>query len=65
MMIPRPSNETDFESYQAAISDYAQTCIDQSYPGILAHTSTKETVKDWNSLRQALGYETMHFLTWS
>ncbi|KDQ19580.1 hypothetical protein BOTBODRAFT_28154 [Botryobasidium botryosum FD-172 SS1] len=57
-----PANEAEFEAYQAPVRAYAQSCIDQSTPkGIVAHVSTVETVQDWNSLREALGYDNMHF----
>jgi hypothetical protein len=58
-----PSNEASFKSYQATVATYAQSCIDNSTPkGIVAHIGTHETVQDWNSLREALGYEWFHFL---
>ena len=56
----------EFTAYQAAANAYAQSCIDLSVPkGIVAHVSTAETIQDWNSLRDALGYEKLHFLAWS
>jgi len=59
-----PANETEFKASQAAISTYAQSCIDLSTPkGIVAHVGTAETVEDWNNLREALSYEKLHFLS--
>jgi len=59
-----PANEADFKAYQAAVSTYAQSCVDLSTPkGILTHVSTDDTVQDWDSLREALGYEWFHFLS--
>ena len=61
-----PASEVEFAAYQAAANTYAQSCIDLSVPkGIVAHVGTAETVQDWNSLRDALGYEKLHFLSWS
>ncbi|KDQ19583.1 hypothetical protein BOTBODRAFT_443477 [Botryobasidium botryosum FD-172 SS1] len=58
-----PTNEAEFEAYQAPVRAYAQSCIDQSTPkGIVAHIGTAETVQDWDSLREALCYDKMHFL---
>ena len=62
--IHSPANETDFKAYRAAVSTYAQSCIDLSTPkGITAHIGTADTVQDWNSLREALGYKRLHFLS--
>lgn len=66
MYIFSPSNEAEFATYQAAATKYANSCSTQSTPqGILAHLSTNELIQDWDLLRAALGYETMHALTWS
>lgn len=59
-----PSSEEEFASYQALANRYAQSCMESSTPpGILAHIGTAETIQDWDSLREALGYDTMDFLT--
>jgi hypothetical protein len=59
-------DQTEFTVYQAAVGKFAQSCIDLSIPkGIVAHVGTAETVQDWNSLREALGYDQMHFLALS
>ncbi|KDQ19584.1 hypothetical protein BOTBODRAFT_443473 [Botryobasidium botryosum FD-172 SS1] len=58
-----PTNEAEFEAYQAPVKTYAQSCIDHSTPqGIVAHVGTAETAQDWDSLREALGYDKMHFI---
>ncbi|KAF9458282.1 hypothetical protein BDZ94DRAFT_1173972 [Collybia nuda] len=61
-----PSNEAEFSAYQAAVTKFANSCSTQTKPeGILAHLSTNEAIQDWDLLRAALGYDTMHALTWS
>ncbi|EIM92815.1 uncharacterized protein STEHIDRAFT_165026 [Stereum hirsutum FP-91666 SS1] len=58
-----PSTAEDFASYQALATQYAQSCIELSTPtGILAHMATTDTIQDWNSVRDALGYDTMDYL---
>lgn len=58
-----PSTAEDFASYQALATQYAQSCIELSTPtGILAHMATADTIQDWNSVRDALGYDTMDYL---
>ncbi|KDQ19582.1 hypothetical protein BOTBODRAFT_170657 [Botryobasidium botryosum FD-172 SS1] len=58
-----PSNEAEFEAYQAPVRTFAQSCIDQSTPkGIVNNLGTVETARDWDSLRAALSYDKMHFL---
>ncbi|KIM77254.1 hypothetical protein PILCRDRAFT_12233 [Piloderma croceum F 1598] len=56
-----PASESEFKALQTAVGMYAQSCIDLSTPnGIVSHVGTSETVQDWESLRQALGYEKLH-----
>lgn len=63
MSFVRPSTEEEFASYQALAARYAQSCMDMSTPpGILAHVGTADTIQDWNSVREALGYDTLNFL---
>ncbi|EIM92798.1 uncharacterized protein STEHIDRAFT_136539 [Stereum hirsutum FP-91666 SS1] len=58
-----PSTEEEFASYQALAARYAQSCMELSTPpGILAHVGTADTIQDWNSVREALGYDTLNFL---
>lgn len=58
-----PSTAEELASYQALATKYAQSCVELSTPaGILAHMATADTIQDWNSLRDALGYDTMDFL---
>jgi hypothetical protein len=43
------------------VRGYAQTCIDLSTPpGIVQYIGTREVVQDWDRVRAALGYDTMH-----
>jgi hypothetical protein len=64
--IRSPSSQAEFTAYQAFATAYAESCIKFSVPkGIVAHVSTRETVQDWNSLRRALGYDKMHFMSYS
>ena len=57
-------DQTEYTVYQTAVHKFTQSCINLSIPkGIVAHVGTAETVQDWNSLQEALGYDQMHFLT--
>ncbi|KAJ7760182.1 hypothetical protein B0H14DRAFT_2973895 [Mycena olivaceomarginata] len=56
-----PSDEPGFNAFQASVRGYAQTCIDLSTPpGIVQYIGTREVVQDWDRVRAALGYDTMH-----
>ncbi|KAJ7121509.1 hypothetical protein C8R44DRAFT_786373 [Mycena epipterygia] len=56
-----PSTESQFDAFQTAVRTYAQTCIDLSTPpGIVQLIGTSEVVQDWDRVRAALGYDTMH-----
>lgn len=56
-----PSTESEFDAFQASVRTYAQTCIDRSTPpGIVQLIGTSEVVQDWDRVRAALGYDTMH-----
>ncbi|KAJ7837987.1 hypothetical protein B0H14DRAFT_2790225 [Mycena olivaceomarginata] len=56
-----PSDEPGFNAFQASVRTYAQTCIDLSTPlGIVQYIGTREVVQDWDRVRAALGYDTMH-----
>ncbi|KAF7982616.1 hypothetical protein HWV62_27027 [Athelia sp. TMB] len=45
-----------FYHYHAIAAAFAKTRVG-SPKGILAHVSIEETIEDWNSVREALGYE--------
>ncbi|KIY65828.1 alpha/beta-hydrolase [Cylindrobasidium torrendii FP15055 ss-10] len=56
-----PETEEEYESFKTQVGTYAQSCIDQSSPpGIVQHLSTADVIHDWDLVRQALGYTTIH-----
>lgn len=58
-----PSNEQEYNVYVTLMKTYAQSCIDNSTPkGIVAHLSAAYTAQDWNSIRDALGYEKLDYI---
>ncbi|KPM41125.1 hypothetical protein AK830_g5432 [Neonectria ditissima] len=58
-----PQNQTEFDAYRQASTDIFQSWIDSSSPpGIIEHLGTREVVQDYEQIRQALGYKTIHFL---
>lgn len=66
LIINSPANETAFVEMQAFAGTFAQSCLELSSPkGLIAHMTTPNNVQDWNSVREALGYEEMNFLAWS
>lgn len=61
-----PSTEASYKEYHAMVATLAQLCVNQSTPkGIVAHVSGADTAQDWDIVRAALGYETMHVLSYS
>ncbi|ORX34187.1 hypothetical protein BD324DRAFT_664686 [Kockovaella imperatae] len=57
-----PTTEGEFQLLQEAANQYATSCNDQSKPGLIETMSTNVNIQDWNSVRQALGYDEMNFL---
>ncbi|KAF7308005.1 hypothetical protein MKEN_01162200 [Mycena kentingensis (nom. inval.)] len=56
-----PEQEDEYDDFKAHVVSYAQSCAEQSTPaGILEHLGTYETVRDWDTIRAALGYDTLH-----
>ncbi|KZP17745.1 alpha/beta-hydrolase [Athelia psychrophila] len=61
-----PSTAAELKSYQNMAATFANSCNALSTPaGILAHVGTADVVKDWDSLRAALGYKTVNYLGYS
>ncbi|KAK4554372.1 hypothetical protein LTR86_008580 [Recurvomyces mirabilis] len=60
---PYPSNEEEFDEYQAAAAEVFYSFANLSSPlGIIDHAGTREVVQDYERIRIALGYERIHFL---
>ncbi|KAJ7246158.1 hypothetical protein B0H12DRAFT_768573 [Mycena haematopus] len=57
-----PTSQAEFNQYQAAMSNFYAAAIKDSTPaGIMQHLGTTEVIHDWESMRTALGYETVSF----
>ncbi|KAJ6592391.1 hypothetical protein B0H19DRAFT_1010092 [Mycena capillaripes] len=53
-----PSTQDEFNQYQAAMTNFYSSLINNSKPvGIVQHLGTVEVIQDWDSVRAALGYE--------
>ncbi|KAF7314953.1 hypothetical protein MIND_00009300 [Mycena indigotica] len=58
-----PSTQAEFDQYQAATSNFIQSCVkNSSPPGIVQHVGTAEVIQDWDAIRAALNYEQIHFV---
>ncbi|KAJ7784305.1 hypothetical protein B0H16DRAFT_1402150 [Mycena metata] len=59
---PFPTNETEFDAYQSAMTNFLMSINNNTTPaGLLQHVSTNEIIQDMDALRGALGYEKLHF----
>ncbi|KAF8212623.1 hypothetical protein K438DRAFT_1434799, partial [Mycena galopus ATCC 62051] len=57
-----PSSQAEFDQYQAAMTNFYNAAIkDSTPPGIMQHVGTTEVIQDWDTMRAALGYETVSF----
>ncbi|OQU95518.1 hypothetical protein CLAIMM_01707 [Cladophialophora immunda] len=60
---PYPTSQTEFDDVKETAAAAIQSWIDSSLPtGIIGHVGTREVVQDYSQIRQALGYEKIHFL---
>ncbi|KAL6241664.1 hypothetical protein RBB50_011446 [Rhinocladiella similis] len=60
---PYPTSQAEFNDAKETAAAAIQSWIDSSLPtGIIGHVGTREVVQDYNQIRQALGYEKIHFL---
>ncbi|KAH8654995.1 hypothetical protein BGZ60DRAFT_546624 [Tricladium varicosporioides] len=60
---PYPTTKVEFDAIKSASTAAIQSWIDNSSPpGIIEHVGTREVVQDYELVRQALGYERIHFL---
>ncbi|CAK5263891.1 unnamed protein product [Mycena citricolor] len=58
-----PSNQTEFDDYQGAVSKFIDSCVQNSSPaGIVQHVGTAEVIQDWDAIRASLGYDVVHFV---
>ncbi|KAJ7142072.1 Alpha/Beta hydrolase protein [Mycena crocata] len=58
-----PSSQTEFDTYQAAMKKFIDSCASNSSPaGIVEHVGTVEVIQDWDAIRAALGYEQVHLV---
>jgi pimeloyl-ACP methyl ester carboxylesterase len=61
-----PQTKDEYNAYLNLAQQAAKFCDANSSPkGIIKHVSSMEVVRDWESLRAALGYEEMHMLAYS
>ncbi|KAJ7460970.1 Alpha/Beta hydrolase protein [Mycena galericulata] len=59
---PFPTSEDEYTAYQASMTNFIQSCVNNSSPaGIVQFVSTNDFIQDMDSVRAALGYETVHF----
>ncbi|KAJ7105903.1 alpha/beta-hydrolase [Mycena epipterygia] len=57
-----PSSQDEYDQYQAAMKNFFDSCTNNTTPaGIMQHLGTIELIQDWDSVRAALGYETVNF----
>ncbi|KAJ7708607.1 hypothetical protein B0H16DRAFT_656201, partial [Mycena metata] len=57
-----PSSQTEYDQYQAAMTNFFAACTKNTTPvGVMKHIGTIELVQDWDSLRAALGYDKVNF----
>ncbi|KAK5047507.1 hypothetical protein LTR84_006604 [Exophiala bonariae] len=58
-----PASQDEFEASKAASATAIQSWIEASSPpGIIKYVGTREVVEDFNQIREALGYEKIHYL---
>ena len=63
LMGPYPTNQQEYDEIQAVSKAVFQSWIDlSSPPGIIQHLGTREVVQDYESVRKALGIESINFL---
>ncbi|KAF8212608.1 Alpha/Beta hydrolase protein [Mycena galopus ATCC 62051] len=57
-----PSSQAEFDQYHAAMTNFYNAAIkDSTPPGIMQHVGTTEVIQDWDTMRAALGYDTVSF----
>ncbi|OAL39580.1 hypothetical protein AYO20_00977 [Fonsecaea nubica] len=60
---PYPTSQDEFNTAKEIAAAAIQSWVDSSSPpGIVGHVGTREVVQDYNQIRQALGYEKIHFI---
>lgn len=60
---PSPTNAAEYHTFEANAARMFRSWEQlSSPPGIIKHVGTAEVVQDFESIRNALGYETIHFL---
>ncbi|KAK3056985.1 hypothetical protein LTR09_002023 [Extremus antarcticus] len=60
---PHPTNAVEYHTFEANAARMFRSWEQlSSPPGIIKHVGTAEVVQDFESIRNALGYETIHFL---
>ncbi|KIW91189.1 uncharacterized protein Z519_08084 [Cladophialophora bantiana CBS 173.52] len=63
LFAPYPTSQAEFENVREIAAAAIQSWVDSNLPhGIIGHVGTREVVQDYNQIRQALGYDQVHFL---
>ena len=58
-----PTSQSEFDDFRNASAAVAASWQDLSQPdGVIQFISTKEFVQDWETIREALGYEKINII---
>ncbi|KAJ7913856.1 hypothetical protein B0H13DRAFT_2270961 [Mycena leptocephala] len=58
---PFPTSHQEYDAYQTGMTNFLSSCNNTSPPGLMEHVGTVNVIQDMDTLRDALGYETLNF----